>query len=292
MSTELCLIHANCQVVPLSRLLLASPHFRARWHIRSVVNYKREPLPDDLLQTATLFLYQNLTAKWEELASENVLRQLSGTARRLCIPNPFFKGYWPLWTNTLHGTHTRFGDIFLDHLLDMELELPQILHIYLEKPLAAKFDLHALLEESWLMESRRETPCAVKTLPFVRAHWQQEQLFSTINHPSPRVLRFLVNGILHQLDLPALQDGDIRAAGLCEPHDLSCDPAPDEVFEMPIHPQVGAFFGLAFADKNRRYLVPGGTMSIREYVTAYVKARKLNVDLLPFLYALNQTKPA
>lgn len=283
MKTELCLIHANCQGAPLSRLLLASPEFAARWRVRGIVNYLREPMPDALLRQATLFLYQNLTAKWEELASANVLAKLPDSALRLCIPNPFFKGYWPFWAGAGADRGIAFYDEFLEHLLALGLDAPAVLHMYLHKPLKTKFDLATRLEDSWAIEAQRETPCIIKTLPFVQAHWREERLFTTINHPTMRLLRFVADGILAALDLPPLTDAHLRCAGLLEAHAVLCDPSPDEIFELPIHPQVSDFFGLSFCDAETRYTLYDKRLCFAEYTAAYLEARRLGMDVRRYI---------
>lgn len=282
MQKELCILHANCQGLPLGRLLLASPGFQARWRIRGVLNYKREPLSDADLDSATLFIYQNLTFKWEMLASENVLKRLSPSARTLCIPNPFFKGYWPLWTNKdLEGKPLRFGDIYIEHLIGMGLDLSEITHVYLRTPLVRKFDLDGLLEESCAIEAKREAPCAFKTLPWVLEHWRTEQVCSTINHPSPRLLRFMADNVLEQLNLPPLTDAQVCALLNELPDAVSCDVSDETKLELPIHPQVAAYYGLPFGGPDTRYMAWGKRISFEEYTIAYVDMRLRGEELAP-----------
>lgn len=282
--TELCILHANCQGQPLGRLLLASPDFRVRWHIRGVLNYRREPLTDEHLTQATLFLHQNLTAKWEVLASENVLKRLSPRAAAVCIPNPFFKGYWPFWTSlSSRSEGLRFGDIFLEYLLDMNLEIPEILHIYLNKPLDGKYDLNALLADSFAIEAEREAACAFRTLPFVRAHWREQQLFTTINHPGFELLRFMADQVLDCLDMPPLTDADLAACGCFAPDAVTCDAAPEDTLHLPIHPQVAAFFGLPFGGAKTLYRAFGRSITCAEYVAAYAHARRQGLDIQMYL---------
>ena len=83
---ELCLLHANCQGGPLARLLALSPDFAARWSVRHVINYTREPVPEDALRGCTLFLYQPLGAHWGELASARLLARLNPGAAVLRLP--------------------------------------------------------------------------------------------------------------------------------------------------------------------------------------------------------------
>ena len=270
MSRESCLIHANCQGVPLARLLLASPDFAARFAVQLFTNYTGEPVPQGALDGCRLLLYQNIGEKWGEVSSERLVARLPASASAWQIPNCLFKGYWPFWTN---GARMDFGDSLLEHLVDMGLDAREILHMYLHTDLTKKADFAALLEESLRIEEAKEQAAVVRTVPFVRAFWREERLFSTINHPSPRLLRHVADGVLAALGYPPLRDeavGDMRA--------YLCDPDPDAVFELPMHPQVAAFHGLAFGGPDERYRVFGHEMSFARYAACYVDCRLRGIE--------------
>jgi hypothetical protein len=93
-----CILHANCQGEPLLERLMASPEFAGGYECVQYTNYTREPVPDDMLARCALFLYQHLGREWDGLASERLVSRLPASTRSLCIPNLFFKGYWPGWS--------------------------------------------------------------------------------------------------------------------------------------------------------------------------------------------------
>lgn len=269
---ELCLLHANCQGTPLARLLAASPDFAARWRIRHCINYTREAVPGEALAGCTLFLYQRLGEQWGELASDRLLARLAPGVTALCLPNLFFKGYWPLWTNasTMH-----FGDIYLDYLTDQGLSLAEILHVYLRGNLAEVYDLEALIAKSQALERERERGTILALADYVEEHWREEQLFATVNHPGPKLMRMVADAVLAALDLPPLEP---RAGG----PDLSCDP----LFELPIHPVAGRHFGLPFAGEDRLYPVYGKRLTFRQYALCYVDCRRKGYDFQDYLAAV------
>lgn len=256
MPRQLCLIHANCQGDMLQHLLECSPAFAQRFTIQKYTNYLREPIPPELFDRCALFLYQNLDPHWGELASANLLARLAPSTHVLRIPNMFFNGYWPLWTNK---TTTDYGDMLLEHLVAQGLQAPQILHLYLKGRVNAMFDLDALLAASQAREAAKEHDIPIPTLPLVRELWREEQLFYTINHPGPRLLLHVANSVLQLLGFPQL-DASVEKT-LYARH---------EPFELPIHPQVGAHFGFAFAPAERRYQVYGQRMTHAQYAAAYV----------------------
>lgn len=266
---ELCLLHANCQGAPLARLLAASPNFAARWRIRHCVNYTREAVPDEALAACTLFLYQRLGGQWGELASDRLLARLSPGVTALCLPNLFFKGYWPLWTN---ASSMHFGDRYLDALTDRGLTPAEILHVYLRGNLAEVFDLEALIAESQALERERERGTILELTDYVEAHWKKEQLFTTVNHPGPGLMRMVADAVLGRLGLPPL------ALGADGP-ELACDP----LFELPVHPAVGRHFGLAFVGEDRLYPVYGKRLTFRQYALCYVDCRRHGYDFQDYL---------
>jgi len=273
---ELCLLHVNCQGWPLARLLCLSERFFARWQVKLITNFTKEPVPAADLDSCTLFLYQYLGPQWEELASETLIARLRPDCRALCIPNLFFKGYWPLWTS---ASTMNFGDIFLDRLADKGLSPAEAVYIALKSDLASHYDLDGLLAESQALERQRETGAIISLVDYVEAHWKQRQLFTTINHPGPELLLLIANAILARLDLPLVERSrtEFLPAEL-----LSCD----HLFDLPIHPGVAHYFGLDFTDPDRRYPAYGKSLTWREYALCYVDCRQKGLNLREYLQAV------
>lgn len=274
---ETCLLHANCQGDPLARLLAASPEFSARWRLKLVTNYTRAPLPSAELAACTLFLYQNLGPEWGDLASEAVVARLPSGCVSLCVPNLFFKGYWPLWTS---ASSMHFGDVQLDYLTDQGLEPAEAVHVSLKTDVAALYDLDGLLAESQAVERRREAGAVMSVVDYVESRWRERQLFATVNHPGPELMTLVANAVLDRLDFPSLPPD--RAEALAAAGDLACDPH----FELPIHPGVARHFGLTFAGPDRRYPAYGKSLTWREYALCYVDCRRKGLDLLQYLQAV------
>lgn len=272
---ELCLLHANCQGGPLARLLALSPDFAGRWTIRHVLNYTREPVPEDALTGCSLFLYQKLGAHWGELASARLLDRLAPGVPALCLPNLFFKGYWPLWTNasTMH-----FGDVYLDYLTDKGLGPAEVVHLYLRGHVDGLYDLDGLVAESQRVQREREQGCVIGLADYVDTHWKETQLFSSVNHPAPDLVRMVADAVLAALGLPPLAADALARGG----PGLACDTQ----FELPIHPAVGRHFGLAFAGPERLYPAYGKRLSFRQYALCYVDCRRRGLDFLEYLAAV------
>ena len=256
---ELCLLHANCQGEPLALLLRSSPEFSVRWRVRHYTNYTREAIPTEDIAGATLFLYQHLGADWDEFSSAALLGAVNPDAVSLCIPNMFFKGYWPFWTN---DSPMDFADVLLEKLLASGAGKPEIIKIYLHGTVTNMMNVDAVVAETLRIETDKEERCDIKTAAFIAQNWKERRLFQTVNHPGEELLLMTAQEILARLGLPPLSD-EICAAFKYD----------YEGFHLPIHPKVASYFGLAFADESMEYLVFGKKMTFAQYVSRYIDCR-------------------
>ena len=264
MVRELCIIHANCQGDTLHALLASTPTFAQHFEIKKFTNYTHDQVPQETFDRCAVLLYQALGDQWGEYSEAALLERIPSTAQHLKIPNMFFKGYWPLWTNK---THMAYGDTLLEDLAARGHSVPEMLHLCLRGRLAAMYDLDALLSASQAREAAKEAGQVVQTLPLIQEYWRKEQLFHTVNHPGPRLLLHVADGVLGALGLGSVPDGVREALA-----------AQAEEFMQPIHPQVGAHFGLPFAGAQRRYPVYGQEMTYAQYAAAYAACRLLPED--------------
>ncbi|OIO03966.1 MAG: hypothetical protein AUJ49_03865 [Desulfovibrionaceae bacterium CG1_02_65_16] len=270
MEKRLAILHANCQGEPLARALCASPEFAAAFVPRVYCNYTREDVPQEALDACGLLLYQHLGPEWGALASASLLRRLPARTPSLCVPNMFFRGPWPLWSG---APGFDYRDRLLDHLLDMGLPRRDILHLYLRTPLAAKYDLDALLAETIATERERQAKTPVPYLDHVLEHFRARPLFFTVNHPGPELIALAAAGILQHLGLARA-----APAALAEGERLSALATGYEEFFLPIHPQAAEFYGLAYGRADARYPVYGLERSFEQYAAAYVDCRLAGIN--------------
>ncbi|MCL2124214.1 MAG: WcbI family polysaccharide biosynthesis putative acetyltransferase [Desulfovibrionaceae bacterium] len=256
MSRELCLIHANCQGDSLRSLLAATPAFARCFEIRKYTNYLKESIPQQDFDCCRVFLYQHLGEKWDDLASDALLARLHPVTCGIQLPNLFFTGYWPLWTNK---STMNYGDILLDLLVSRGYSESEALHVYLRGRLAEKYPLNALLSESLFRARRKEKGAVIALTDFIEDTWRARQLFLTPNHPDKALLLAVADAVLETLGLGRV------------PPSLRSDFTPEYPdFELPIHPQVGAHFGLPFAGVDRLYSIYGRPMNFARYAACYV----------------------
>ena len=262
MTTEkdLCVIHANCQAEPLIELLALSPAFSKLWETKLYTNYLKEKVPQGELDRCGLFLYQQLGQEWGELASAALTARLNPAAGAVCIPNMFFKGYWPFWTST---SPIDFGDSLLDKLIDAGAQKPEILKIYYYGDLSKFVDIKAVAEESLDIEEEKDRRGPIKVAPLMRELWQQEDLFYTCNHPAKRLLLSTANQLLKHLGFAPL---DEKLTGAYLPEYAN--------FELPIHPQVAEALGLSFIGPEHKFNIFGRGLTFLQYISRYIDCRQ------------------
>jgi hypothetical protein len=256
MSRELCLIHANCQGDSLRSLLEATPAFGRCFETRKYTNYLKESIPQQDFDRCRVFLYQHLGEKWNDQSSDALLARLHPVACPVKIPNLLFKGYWPLWTSK---SAMNYGDMLLDLLVSRGYSESDVLHVYLRGRLTEKYNLNAILNESLFRERQKEKGAVIALAGFIEENWRTQRLFLSPNHPDKTLLLAAADAVLESLGLGRV------------PLSLRNAFTPDYPdFELPIHPQVGAHFGLPFVSAGRLYSIYGRPMSFARYVACYV----------------------
>lgn len=270
MGKRLCILHANCQGEPLLERLMASPEFAGGYTCVQYTNYTREPIPDDMLARCDLFLYQHLGPQWDGLASERLVSRLPASARSLCIPNMFFKGYWPGWSG--QGGFN-FRCTLLDELIGRGLSPEETVLLYLRADLASAFDLRAVLDDSLARERLKQALTPVPYADLLETEFAARRIFNTVNHPGRLLMDHAARGILARLGMEPADEAALAALG-----------EPFAEFEQPVHPSVAAFFGWDFAPRDAVWRVFGRDLTFARYVAHYVVARREGVaDFIGFL---------
>ncbi len=253
MAKNICLIHSNCQGDPLKRLLDSHEEFSSEFETYLFSNFKRENIAHELLGNTSLFLYQELGQKWEDLSSQELLKSLNKKAMHYQIPNMMFKAYWPLWKST--GI-LDFSDIFLEYLFEQKLNLEQAMHIYLRGDLNKKYDIAKIAQDSLKIEEDKQKNCTIRTIELIKELWQTKQIFSTINHPEEDLNLHIANQVLDLLNFkPCAKQKEY--------------PRCSYDFDLPIHPFIGKFYNLPFVSEERKYNVYGRQMTFAEYSACY-----------------------
>jgi len=267
---EVCILHGNCQGETLQALLSASPEFVERYAVEYYVNFTRQAIPPSNLSRCALFLHQHLGENWGAVSSAALRGALPATARSVCFPNILFKGYWPFWSNR---PGFDYADSFLDALLERGLNPAEALRVATHSRLDKAFDLPALLAETFALERQKEARSDIAYVDVIEAHFREEKLLNSINHPGRRLMFHVADEVLALLGMPPLGE-EIRA--LC--------PSLYPEFELPIHPQVAAQHGLAFGREGTRFNVYGQALTYAGYAGLYLACKQAGrSDFVNFL---------
>lgn len=270
MHRKLCILQANCQGDEINRLLETHSLFMSRYRIKRFTNYTREHIPDEALAQCDLFLYQHLGDNWHELSSERLLPKLSPKAVTLCIPNMFFKAYWPLWTS---NSPIDYGDILLNRLIDEGASKPAILKVYLHGNALSDTMIKKALDDTIDQEREKEKRCFMTTTELVLRGWRKEFLFHTVNHPGRRLLLHVTNGLLAALGMPPLDaDAPDRVVPRNEAFPMY------SFFDLPIHPKVAAFHKLSFGGAGYLFRVFQKQLTFEQYISRYIDCRHNGMD--------------
>lgn len=274
MDKKLCIVHANCQGEPLIERLTTSPDFADQYDCVLYTNYIKEPIPDEALSRCSLFLYQFLGQKWDTLASEVLLSKLPPDARHLCIPNIFFKAYWPLW-NGEPGFDYRCS--LLDDLISKGLPPEETAMLYLHTDVGRKIDLLELVSQTIEQERERESHTPIKYLDVILENYRTTRLMHTVNHPGSMLMNHVAKSILKHLEFWVPNDAVFEVL-----------PEPFAEFEQPIHPKIGKFFSWDFAGPDTLYNVYGRKMTFPVYAANYIIAMQEGLnDFIGFLQGDN-----
>lgn len=274
MAKQLCLIHANCQGDALAPLLEANSNFSKHFEIRHYLNYKCPELEDSVLSQCGLFLHQYLAPKWGAYSTEHLLGQLSASTKNLIIPNFFFKGYWPFWTNKTE--EIEFADELLEDLLAKGLTIEQSQNFYLKLSDSILDSVETTAMHSIEQEREKEKHSCVKYADLLEENWRNKQLFLTVNHPDIFLLSHAANTILNLLGLGEVPQKAIKNYK-----------HPQGDFWLPIHPAVAKKLNLPFVSYDRKYPCFGAELNHSEYTARYLACRKYNrPDFVAVLKAL------
>ena len=276
MAKTLCILHANCQGDALRPLLENTPAFARHFEIRQFCNFTREEVPDRDLAACGLLLHQRLAPHWGEISTDRLLPRLGPDAQAIILPNLFFEGYWPVWTNAFTGID--FADSLLEKLLGAGLSPADALRLYLKGDPALLGDVEAVAEDSLAREEAKEADDPIRTTHILRERWREEQLFLTVNHPGRALVFHVAEELLRLLGLGPLPES-VRRAYV----------HPQDEFWLPLHPALGPRLGLSFASRERRYPVFGASLTHQEYISAYLSCRAHGVaDLVGFLRGMGE----
>ena len=272
-----CLVSANCQGVPLLQQLLAFKPFKKSYCPEYYINFKKQTIPLEKLQTCNILIYQKLGASWGELSEEYLLAHVSPKAKVICMPNIFNKTLWPISKET-GDLANPYTETYIDELIERHLSLEEILYLVKKADFAEHYDLADNYKKSMEIERKKGYAHCQEICDCIEESFSKIQLFTTFNHPYGSLLNLAAKAVLEEIGYRGISD--------CLIPGITCD----DTYYMPIHPSVAKFFHLSFIDENTKYPVYGHMLTYYEYIAGYVLARQNNLPLAPYFTYLAENK--
>jgi Flp pilus assembly protein TadD len=201
---------------------------------------------------------------------------LAKSVKRVLHPYLHIGFLWPYCTQP-HPSNESFpwleagpygyelGDDFLNRLIRDKVPPAEALRRYLDHDIVVARNFERLLEINLHMQRRREARTDIRIADHIERRFRNERLFFTKGHPTPVVMRLLVEQVFAALDVPS---------GMVERALQSPVGAPHFSNEMPYHPRLASDLGLTFVAPGERYrFLEEGRFTFDEYVMRYMEYR-------------------
>lgn len=190
----------------------------------------------------------------------------------ICLPLPLYQPFWPHYkadppaaepgrAASVRGDAATypFGDSYVVGKLHEGVPPAEIVSAYLNLDVASLVDLDLRAEQALAALEQDERSAEVK-IAAIAARFRESKLFVAPEFAANCLLLQIANEVLALLALPPLPEG------------LLAQIQPLIKSEMPIHPSVGRFFGISYANPETRYLVDRHRLlTFAEYLRGYVE---------------------
>ncbi len=271
-----CVLSANCQGDVLMRMFRQHPVFLKEWDARHYVNFHKTPIPAGKIENCDLLLYQKLDDSWGDLSTKVLLSRLPKHAKAICFPNITNFDLWPTAKWAPDGNNL-WLDTYVESLIEKGLELSEIVDIAMRADFSEILDLEAKKQEDMQREYEKEYFGRSKILEFIKNRWTEERLFTTPNHPAHSLLFLVANIILQELGYQILRP-EVNAPLVTCGSD----------YFLPVHPFFIKHYNIKYLTEETIYPVFGNDLTYKEYLMAYVDARKNNIPMLSYFEALKK----
>lgn len=275
---KLCIIYANCQNSLIAEYLNKSPYFKQEYSIKRfsvhILMAKGTTIPEQILKQAKLFIYQPVKDLHGVRSSKYLLNKLPSDCQQISFPSLYFKGYFPqLCKNPaikiVKPNHPfgliPHGDINIISMLKQGKSKAGIIKHLSDPNFYTSEFLISTVEQSLQELSERESQLEVKVSEFIKINYQHYRLFYTQNHPTDILGMYVVNQILHLLDLPSLGKPLFL---------INSKPGVLSKKQIPIYPSVIKHLCLSFIEQNAVYAYDAfatARMTLAKYISEYIE---------------------
>lgn len=261
-----CIIYTNCQGPKLLSILRKSKKFNQLFRAKAFQNFCNEVPTDRELEICNLFIYQELSEKWDNASTNSIIKKLPPDCICFCIPKFKCELFWPFHCRNpfnkqnegqIHGMFP-YGDSKVFDLMTVKNKTPkQLAEEYASLDLSKIIDFDALLIKILNYYREHHNSRDYNFSSVFKVNLSHKHMFRSFNHPTNTVLLDVANTILEKFGLEKLKNKSIS-----DLEDLGHD------YNVPIHPYIISQFNLRYS--NKKYNVNNKIVTFEKYIENYI----------------------
>lgn len=273
--------YGNCQLENICRLLNNSKQFSEIYEYIPVKAVHELGKPDlekvmESFKKIDLLLYQSVSPSFKngpEFASDNIIKYLKSTCKKILIPSLFFNPYFPDFHEVSINEYGLLTTNFLCNYQDLNIlygfvnNIPEakLYKIYSNINFYEKQFCQDTLSNAFLSLRERETSNNVDIIisDFIEQNFKKFKLFNSQNHPKPILIQYVIDKIIHLLDLNI---------------SITATKTVLDGLEYHIHPSIYKNLELTFDNKIEFITLAGSINNYKRIIELYYLAYQ-NIDI-------------
>lgn len=281
-SKKLALIYGNCQTEIIANMLEYNNEFKEQYFLLRVPQvhlYKNEEqiqeifYKNNIMKLVDLFIYQNVKEDnryCKKLGTDNILREVSNTCRKLPILNIYFDGYFVQWENNdekylrnMKDKNFPYYDKFIDSFVKKGKSVGESIKLLLSNDLLDKNEIIDKCKKSINILKEKEKFVDVFIADYIEENYWKHQIFYTHNHPKNIVIYEYVKRILNTIKIEKIDD--------FTEEELNLEFGNLRINNFPIFPCVINALGLRkYETKMRIFDITPELLTIENYIKEYI----------------------
>lgn len=215
---KICVVYGNCQTNIIQQYLLHCKEFTNQYMLINIprVCDKSEEYWDLIRETGVfghvdLLVYQSVSESnkyGKKRASDYIINQLPITAKKICIPNIYFDGYFPqleknernVLMNIQEDGLFKWGDMIVRELVAKGKTFDEVLDI-ISGEVFSKEEIQEHINRSFYNLKIREDKTDVIISDYIEKNYKGKALFWSPNHPINDVIFECTVRILNKLGI-------------------------------------------------------------------------------------------
>ena len=211
--------YGNCQIMWENSLVAHSSQVMKSYYLLwlgpvYLLDKEIGEINKNILKQIDIFIYQHVGAEGkipERFSTDTIIEQLRKDATRVCIPNVYFKGYFPQFcSNKFNPTVPEvdggengafpYGDANIETMAK-QFTPNEIAKELLREDFYTKEQCMDNVNQSIMELKKRETICDVIISDYILENYRKIRLFYTVNHPVNLVLKVLLSRVFKYIDM-------------------------------------------------------------------------------------------